>query len=64
MSISWWRLKSRVKTYGAALLLALLGALLAILVSVFLNSFSTLDTDHYEPKDVERGRMLQDDVGR
>ncbi len=59
MSISWWRVKSKVKTYGAALVLALLGALLALLVSIFINSFSTHDLDHYEPKDIERGRMLE-----
>lgn len=61
MSISWWRVKSKVKTYGAALVLALLGALLALLISVFINSFSTHDPDYYEPKDIERGRTLDEE---
>lgn len=59
MAISWWRVRSKVKTYGAALVLAILGALLALLISVFIDSYSTLDSDQYEPKDIERGRMLE-----
>lgn len=59
MAISWWRVRSKVKTYGAALVLAMLGALLALLISVFIDSYSTLDSDQYEPKDIERGRMLE-----
>lgn len=59
MSTSWWRVRSKLKTYGAALVLAMLGALLALVISVFINSFSTLDSDQYEPKDIERGRKIE-----
>lgn len=61
MSISWWRIRSKLKTAGAALVLAMLGALLALLISVFINSFSSLDQGPYRPKDVERGRLLEED---
>lgn len=61
MPISWWRVRSKLKTYGAALVLALLGALLALVIRVFLTSFSTLEQTHYEPKDVERGRLIERD---
>lgn len=61
MPVPWRRVRSKLKTYTAALALALLGALLALLISVFINSFSALAPTHYEPKDMERGRMIERD---
>lgn len=60
MPVSWWRVRAKLKTHGVALVLAMLGALLALLISVFIHSFSMFNNKEYQPKDMERGRMLEE----
>ncbi len=63
MSVRRWR--ERLKFGEVVAVLALLGALLALLMALLLRSFTVQPLKGYEPKDLERGRHLEkQQVGR
>ncbi len=62
--MSWRRRWRHLKFGEAVVLLALLMALLALAISMWLRSFYLHDLKGYEPKDLERGKQLEMNKGR